>query len=379
MLILKNADVYAPEPLGLRDVWTAAGKILSIQAVNSEPPKGWTVLDLQGLKLCPGFIDQHIHLIGAGGKAGFASLNPEIPLEDLVATGSTTVVGLLGTDGSGRSIKTLYSRTKALDQLGISAYMFTGYYGLDPNYITESVMSDMVFIDKVLGCKIAISDVRSSYPTDLDLLRLLRDVRVGGKLANKKGILHLHLGNLRSGMDQLFRLVEEHQFPIENISPTHVGRYQALFEQAIAFAKLGGMIDITTGASKYTEPWEMVIYALNQGVEMNKMTFSTDGYAGLDRLNEKKEVIGWRPAPITANYEQFVELYQRGGLPLEMALQTVTSNPAHNLGLTQKGRLAVGADADFLVLNEDLKIEMVLAHGQIMLNHLFANSLYNGL
>jgi len=191
MLLIKNANVFAPEPLEKKDILIGGGKILAIEkeiAFSTGIVREW---DAKGKIVTPGFIDQHIHIIGAGGKRGFASMTPEIKLSELVTCGTTTAVGLLGTDGSSRSIKSLYAKTKALEAEGISCYMFTGYYGLDPMHIMESVQDDMVFIDNVLGCKIAITDIRSSYPTDLELLRILRQVRVGGMLASKKGILHL--------------------------------------------------------------------------------------------------------------------------------------------------------------------------------------------
>ena len=132
------------------------------------------VFDFKGKIATPGFIDQHIHVIGAGGKHGFASMTPQLHLGELIKCGTTSVVGLLGTDGSTRSIKTLYSKIQALNQEGISAYMYTGYYGLDKVYLMNSLQEDMIYIDCVLGCKIAISDIRSSYPSALELLRLLR-------------------------------------------------------------------------------------------------------------------------------------------------------------------------------------------------------------
>ncbi|MBI1316713.1 beta-aspartyl-peptidase [bacterium] len=365
--LLLNAEVLSPEPMGLCDVWVASGKVVGLRPAGQDRPSTVPALDLQGQKLVPGFIDQHIHLIGAGGKSGFSSMTPEIPLEDLVRCGTTTAVGLLGTDGSTRSIKSLYAKVKALEEEGMSAYMYTGYYGLEPTHITGNLQDDMIFIDKVLGCKVAIADIRSSYPTDLELLRLLRNVMVAGRIARKKGILHLHLGALKTSLDPLFRLVEEHEFPIEHISPTHVARSQTLFEHSIEFAKLGGMIDITTGASKYTEPWKAVVYALDQGVDLHKMTFSTDGYAGLDARDAGGNVIGTRPAPIEANREQAFLLHTQGGLPLSEALKLITLNPATNVGLPHKGRIAVGADADFVLLSDTLDIAQVYCKGMSML------------
>ena len=196
---------------------------------------------------------------------------------------------------------------------------------------------------------------------------MLRQITVGGMIANKKGILHLHLGNLKPKMDILFKLVEEHEFPIKHISPTHVGRTKSLFDQAIAFAKLGGMIDITTGASKYTDPYKAVLYALESGVSIDKMTFSSDGNAGLDKLDENGKLIGFRRAPIDQNYKQVKELIATKEVAIEEAIKLITLNPAINLGLKNKGILAVNADADLCCLNNDFVLTDVFAKGKQMM------------
>jgi beta-aspartyl-dipeptidase (metallo-type) len=369
MLLIKNAHIYSPEDLGINDILVGGGKILSIQKnieCNVEGLKEWNA---QGKILLPGFIDQHVHVIGAGGKHGFSSMTPEIKMTDFIATGTTTAVGLLGTDGSTRSIKSLYAKVKSLDTEGMSCYMFTGYYGLEPTHIMENIQDEMIFIDKVLGCKIAIADIRSSYPTDLELLRIVRQVRVGGMVGEKKGIMHLHLGNHSERLDCLFRLVEEHHFPIENISPTHVGRTEELFKDAMRFAKMGGMIDITTGASQYTKPYKSVLYALENGVDIETMTFSSDGNAGLERLDENGKLIGFRRAPIDQNFGQVVELLKESEVSISDAFKIITTNPAKNLGLKNKGHVKVGYDADFCCLTKDLELCDVFAKGKQMMDN----------
>jgi len=367
MLLIKNTNLYSPQSLGKKDILISNGKIVAIddEIVNhSVFSKVW---DAKGAITTPGFIDQHIHVIGAGGKHGFASMTPQLHLGDLINCGTTTVVGLLGTDGSTRSIKTLFSKTQALNQEGITAYMYTGYYGLDKVYLMNSLQEDMIYIDSVIGCKIAISDIRSSYPSALELLRLLRNVRVGGMLAGKKGILHLHLGALSSKMDLLFEIIENYEFPIEHISPTHVGRTKELFDQAITFAKMGGMIDITTGASKYTDPYKSVLYALDNNVSIDNITFSSDGNAGLDKLGKNNNLVGFKSAPFDKNFEEVINLHKLGGIPLEDALKLITSNPAKNLGLKNKGEVKVNSDADLCFLNSDLKLNTVIANGKFMM------------
>lgn len=367
MLLIKNTNLYSPQSLGKKDILISNGKIVAIDDEIMDHSVFSKVWDAKGAITTPGFIDQHIHVIGAGGKHGFASMTPELHLGDLINCGTTTVVGLLGTDGSTRSIKTLFSKTQALNQEGITAYMYTGYYGLDKVYLMNSLQEDMIYIDSVIGCKIAISDIRSSYPSALELLRLLRNVRVGGMLAGKKGILHLHLGALSSKMDLLFEIIENYEFPIEHISPTHVGRTKELFDQSITFAKMGGMIDITTGASKYTDPYKSVLYALDNNVSIDNITFSSDGNAGLDKLDKNNNLVGFKSAPFDKNFEEVINLHKHGGVPLEDALKLITSNPAKNLGLKNKGEVKVNSDADLCFLNSDLKLNTVIANGKFMM------------
>jgi beta-aspartyl-dipeptidase (metallo-type) len=363
MLLIKNAKVYAPDFLGQKDILTGGGRILAIKD-KIESSVLFDEWDAQGKITTPGIIDQHIHIIGAGGKHGFSSITPEIMVDGLASCGTTTVVGLLGTDGSTKGVKPLYAKCKALDQEGITAFMFTGYFGLDPMHITNNVQDEMIFIDKVIGCKIAIADVRSSYPTDLELLRILRQVRVGGLIAKKKGILHIHLGGLSSKIDNLFRIVKDHEFPIKHISPTHMGRTKDLFEEALIFSKMGGMVDISTGGTNYAEPYKILLYGLEKGADINTFTFSSDGNAGLDKLDENGNLIGFRKAPFELNVIQAKKLVNEGNLSITDAFKTITLNPAINLGLNHKGRIKENCDADLCFFDEELNLTDVIAMGK---------------
>ena len=367
MKILKNVELYKPKYKGKKDILIGGGKILMISN-KIEPISGVEQLDLKDKIMTPGFIDQHIHITGAGGKRGFSSTTPEIKVTDLIKLGITTVVGLLGTDGTTKNIKSLYSKVKSLEMEGISAYMFTGYYGINPVYLMNSLEDDMVFNDKILGCKIAISDIRSSYPSDIELLRLLKAVRVGGMISNKKGILHVHLGNLKTKMDQLFRIIKDYDFPIKHISPTHVGRTFDLFSQAIEFAKMGGIIDISTGVSKYTAPHKSVIYALEKGVSIDNMTFSSDGNAGLDKIDDKGNYIGVKKAPISETFKEVINLID-SGISTENSIKLVTENPAKNLGLKNKGKIELGYDADICIFNKNFKLTEIFCKGKLMMNN----------
>jgi N-acetylglucosamine-6-phosphate deacetylase len=57
-------------------------------------------------------------------------------------------------------------------------------------------------------------------------------------------------------------------------------------------------------------------------------------------------------------------MVQKVDVPLHEAVATATQNPAREIGLETKGQLAVGADADLIVLSLDLRVLRTFAAGQ---------------
>jgi beta-aspartyl-dipeptidase (metallo-type) len=365
--IIKNAEVYSPEYLGKKDILFGDDKIFAIEDTIELGSFPIEHINAKGKIVTPGLIDQHIHLTGAGGKQAFSSMTPEICISELIQCGTTTVLGMLGTDGITKTLQGLYAKVKALDQEGISAFMLTGYFGYPTTSLLNSVLEDIIFIDKVIGCKTAISDERSSFPTENELLKLLREVHVGGMTSGKGGVLHIHLGALETRMDILLDLVKKHHFPIQRISPTHVGRTKPLFEQAIEFAKLGGMIDISTGGTKYDLPFKQVLFALENGVSINNITFSSDGNAGMAKKSANGDIKNLYKAPVDLNLKQVILLIKEGGMSISDAFKIITVNPAKNLSLKHKGKLSAGFDADFCVFDKDFNLTDVISRGKIMM------------
>lgn len=361
--LLSNARVFAPKDLGRQSVLLYGGKIISIEPSSPVLPFPVTTYDCKGKWLVPGFIDQHVHLTGGGGEAGFASRTPACSLTRLISAGITTVVGVLGTDGISRSPKDLYAKMQALNLEGIRAFMHTGSYELPTRTITGNIRDDIAFIPAILGVKIAIADHRGSFPTIPELLRLVSDIRVAALLAGKKGLLHIHLGGLPDGFDALNALCDA-GLPIHHLSPTHVARTAPLFEQAIAFARRGGMIDVTSGGSRYAPQEEAIAHALESGVAPQNITISSDGNGSVPRFNASGVVEGLSAAPVDGNIGLLPRLID-AGIPVELALAMLTSNVADSLGI-DGGRIAVGERADFCLLNDDLTLHQTFAAGQLL-------------
>lgn len=147
-------------------------------------------------------------------------------------------------------MSSLLAKARGLEMEGITTYIYTGSYEVPTRTITDNVRNDLILIDKVIGCgEIAISDHRSAQPDKDDIKKLAAEVRVGGILSGKAGVLHLHVGDGKDKLGMLFQIVDETEIPITQFIPTHINRNPYLLEDGIKFAKMGGTIDITSSVS----------------------------------------------------------------------------------------------------------------------------------
>jgi beta-aspartyl-dipeptidase (metallo-type) len=371
LTLLTNAGVFAPEPRGVCQVLVGGGSILALEpSLPGVDPSLCRVIDLGGARLIPGLIDAHVHLTGGGGESGPSSRVPEVKLSELSTGGVTSTVGVLGTDGTTRSVAALVASTLALREQGLSAWCWTGSYQVPPITLTGSVRSDIVFVDAIIGAgEIAISDHRSSQPTLDELARLAADCHVAGLMSGKAGVLHLHLGDGPRGLELVRQLLDTTEVPPRVIHPTHVNRKRSLFAEAIELARRGCTVDVTAfpvaegedalGAADAIEGY------LRSDAPLERLTASSDGGGCLPKFDAAGRMLAMEVGSPCALADTLAELLARGHA-LERVLPVFTRNVADLLRLSGKGRIAVGADADLVVLDENHRITQVMARGRFL-------------
>lgn len=374
LLLLKHGEVYSPEYVGVADILVLNGKIAAIErgidfhCAGVQPE----ILNLRGMRLVPGFIDNHVHIIGGGGEAGFYSRTPEVMLSSITQCGITTVVGVLGTDGTTRHMETLLAKARALTHEGISAFIYTGSYEVPLISLTGSTRRDIVLIEEVIGAgEVAISDHRSSVPTLDELIRIASDTRLGGMLSGKVGVLNLHMGSGKEGFGNIFKVLKDTEIPIRHFLPTHITRSRDLFDQAKIFASLGGTIDMTAGMNE-AEGFvgaigvcDAVNHCLESGISVDNMTISSDGNGSMAVFNREGQVERLIVTKLSGLQKELKALVS-SGLELTQALKPFTANVARILGLSSKGRIEVGCDADITALDSDMNVHAVIARGKVM-------------
>lgn len=372
LTLLKNGNVYAPRPLGKADVLIGGARILGIgREINLSCPEVDTdVIDLAGMTVVPGFVDQHVHILGGGGEGGPATMTPEFAAEDALLAGATSVVGCLGADGTSRHVDSLFVRARALECSGLSTYIFTGAYEVPVPTITGSIRTDLVLIDKVIGVgEIAISDHRSSQPTRHELERIAADARMGGLLAGKAGKVHLHVGDGRRGLSMIMDIAETTELPVEQFVPTHVNRSRRLLEEAAALCRAGGFVDLTAMADDDGSATIPAAQAFSTLIELGappfRITMSSDGNGSIPRFDRSGRLTGMGVGSVRAVLDSLITMVRDHGIPLERALATITSNVSACYTLKAKGRLDVGADADITVLDKELNVRYVFSMGSL--------------
>lgn len=367
--LIRNAQVFAPEALGMRQLLVGGGKILWIGGPEEAAPvvSGLETVDLEGKRLIPGLIDGHAHVTGGGGEGGFATRVPPVPLSRFTRAGVTTVVGVLGTDDLARSPGELLASVYALREQGLGAFAWCGGYHLPPVTLTGSVRGDIVYLDPVIGVgELAISDHRSSQPSFEEFLRVASEAHIAGLMSGKAGVLHLHLGDGVRGLELVRRALDETELPARVFHPTHINRRKALFEEALALAKRGCTVDITAfpvedgeDAWSAAEAWTRYHAA---GAPPDRLTISSDAGGCLPTFDHDGRLCGMDVGSAHALLVTVRELLSHGHA-LDAVLPAFTRNIARHLRLPGKGEIVAGADADLVVLDESGHVADVMAQG----------------
>lgn len=373
--LIRNAHVFAPKDLGIQDVLIVNRKIAMLEHHLDISGIPYQTYDLAGKRLIPGLIDSHVHITGGGGEGSFRTRTPEIMLSSITASGVTTVCGLLGTDGTTRSMENLLAKARGLEEEGISTYIYAGAYQVPTPTITGSVRDDVILIDKCIGSgEIAISDHRSAQPSQESLANIVAQARVGGMLSGKAGIVDFHVGDGPRRLAPLRYIANETEIPYTNMLPTHVNRNPELFEDAIAYAKEGGYIDLTSGVSPAAgvaiavKPSQAIRRLLDENVPIDRILMSSDGNGSVPLFDEQGKNIGVGVADQRSLLTELRDAVIDEGCDFATILPIVTQNVANLLRLPDKGVVAVGADADLLVLTDDYEVDKVWAKGQLMVD-----------
>lgn len=362
MTLIRNADCFAPDPLGVQDILLGGEQICALGAPGTLRIDGVEaeIIDAEGRRAIPGFIDPLTHPCGGGGEGGFGNRTRELEAEALIRAGVTSPIGALGTDSVTRSLEVLYGKTMQLRAQGLNAWMYSGSYRIPAPTLTGDVVRDLVLIAPVIGMgEVAIADHRSSQPTAGELQRLAAEVALGGTISGKGGTVFIHVGDADEGLSLINAVLDESTLSPALFMATHVNRSYSLLAQAAELTRRGGVVDITVSTTPELIaagdiPAEAALSALlKEGADVQKITLSSDAGGSLPHY-----VNGALHGITTAGPNVFLPLLARASQDGDTAfcrlLSCMTENTAMALGLDRQGRIEPGRFGDLVLLDESL-------------------------
>lgn len=350
-MILKNARLAD----GLADIAIEEGKITAI----GESLPGEILLDAQGKRVVPGLVDVHVHAFGGFDPDGqLAQLSLRLAREGTTCFLPTTMTLPVDT------LRRITSQPLPPQGACIPGYHLEGPYlsygkrgAQNPAYLRRPDLQELSTIPNVTKITVApelpgAMDFIQGAPcqvsighTECDYLTARQAIAAGAQCLTHTfngmpPLLHRQPGPIGAAMEA--GIYAEVICDLMHVSPAAV----------LALYKMFGpqrLILISDTIRPGGCPDGLYESGGLEVVVKNGVCTLPDG------------TLAGGSHPLWYGVKKAVEI----GIPFEDALRMATQTPAESLGLP-KGRIAVGYDADLLVLEEDFSLSQVYVAGRLV-------------
>lgn len=359
-------------------LWVEDGIVLG---VYGEPCPADECYDFSDSILSPGFIDIHTH--GGGGHPFEGSV------EDVLAAcrfhlshGTTSICPTLSAAPLPQMVESVARIARAMAHgdypghiMGVhmeGPYLSPVQAGAQcPDFITPPTEEEYLPVLEEWGHIIT----RWSYAPEQDADgRFARHLREHGVVASA-GHTNATYGDMTRAMAEGCRLVTHLYSCTSTVTRDHGFRRLGVIETAFLEDDLS--VEIICDGKHLPPELIRLIYKIKGPRRVALVTDSlalagtnlTHGFMqatefviedGVCKLMDRSAFAG---SIATADRLLRVAVHE-AGLPLADALTMLTATPAAIMGLTPKGTVTPGADADLVVLSPELEVEAVFTHGQ---------------
>ncbi|MBR5751620.1 MAG: amidohydrolase family protein [Clostridia bacterium] len=383
--VIRASRLVLPGKTGAAQAVVEGDRILGVLD-HFDPAPGDRVIDADGMWLCPGFVDIHVH--GGGGysansgskedvlemarahaRMGTTSILPTTlaaPIPELVnaidgirrAAQAADGPSILGAHLEGPCLNPLQSGAQAPGSLAVPAEtdlspLFDAWpegirmMGAAPELeggmalgdeitkkgITASIAhSNATYYEVQEALKHGYCDVTHLYSSCSGLVRV-NSYRIPGLIEAGLNLDELTVQVIADGK----------HLPLELLS-------------LIYRCKGAEKIELITDGLEFSasELKEGTVYRQKNGVE----TVYEDGVM---KLLSRQAFAG-----SVATLSRCVQNMVRAGVPVDQAVRMASENPARRIGANRKGRIEAGMDADLVLLDADLQPVWVMARGRVI-------------
>ena len=377
-MIFSNARLIFPD--GIRDgleVVVEEGKIIAIRKQTGARGKG--VVDLGGKYLASGFVDLHVH--GALGRDSMeASAEAFRAICNFHASGGTT--SLLLTTATA-PIDNLISALNAIRTCRCSIKQIAGVHVEGP------------FISKAkcgAQCAELIQDpLPAAVQQLLEHADMIKRVTIAPELPGALEAIEIFYErgiSVSGGHSDAWDKDARSAFERGMRSVTHTFNCMSSARRRGVY-RVGGLLEFALGEPQIS--CELIADGHHVSATLMKMLYRAKGAGGIclvtdatagaglpdgsrfslfgrDCIVERSVCLLADRSALAGSASRMIDLVRTMvhdvDLPLHEAIAMASKNPARAIGLKPKGRLSVGADADWVILSPNLEVSQTFVGGE---------------
>ncbi|PFP29553.1 N-acetylglucosamine-6-phosphate deacetylase [Bacillus sp. AFS073361] len=377
-ILIRNVRCVNEPELNRKSLLIRNGKIESIH--NDEESlvrKADSVIDGNEQLLIPGMIDVHIH-----GADGFDMMDGNIGSVEAVsrACARTGCTSFLATSVSSslhdllkmiRNVKEAAGREPGAGIVGLhieGPYLNVKRKGMQNElYLRHPELDEMKIILEASGSLLRMVTLAPELPGGLEMIRFLKKQGIIASIAHSDATYEEAKAAFQIGASHVTHCFNGMR-PIHHRDP---GAVIAAFEDsAVSVQAIVDDVHLHPAIVRlmYREkgPDHMVLITdALQAMGMGDGTYLFGGHEvkvshGVATLSDGTL------ASSTVTMNQAVEKAVRSGIPLKDAVTMATKTPADILGLSNKGRIDPGADADLVLMNDQFEVLWTVVNGKMV-------------
>jgi len=380
-IVFVNATIITPFRIVHDEcILVENGKITQLTGKDKMvTPSNAKIIDLNGLIITPGFIDLHVHgAVGRSFNAPDSATFNDIS-KFFLKHGTTLLLATLYLDEKRKFLKTIRHLAQHLKQNQGESIIFGIHLegpfinrkmkgALNEDYILEPNVDEWTLLRKAGRGFIKMMTIAPELPGAYDVMRLAAQDGVALSIAHSEARyedIEIAIDNGLSQVTHIFNAMH----PVHHREPGVLTG--ALLNRELKVHLIADGIHVHPAVMqllyklKGPEGIILITDAISAtGTKSNifemagKKAKIKDGMALLDNNTLAGSII---------TLEKAVKvMVEKVGIPITEAVRMASLNPARVLGLDhKKGLLAVGKDADLIVMNKDFNVQMAIVNGQI--------------
>ncbi|RUT44499.1 N-acetylglucosamine-6-phosphate deacetylase [Paenibacillus anaericanus] len=376
---IQHVNVLLPHQiLPSATVWIVNGKVERIETQDHEKFEGdYEPIDGRGMWLIPGMIDVHIH--GANGYDMMDGTEASIQ-EVSRACAATGCTSFLATSVSStmedllnmiRSVKSVIGREQGARIAGIhleGPYLNPKRKGMqNEKYLRHPDLEEMKLIFQEAGSLIKMVTIAPELPGGMELISFLKEQDVVIAIAHSDATYEEAKMAFAAGASHVTHCFNGMR-PIHHRDP---GLIVAAFEEP--HVSLQAIVD-----QVHLHP--AIIRLMHRLKGPEGMVLITDALQAMG-LGDGNYIFGGHHVTVsegvarladgtlassTVTMNEALRLTVVNGISMTDAVHMASTSPARILGLSHKGKIEVGYDADLILLDERYQVQWTMIEGELL-------------